>query len=112
MMDCADRWCRQFRRRLSRRALLSTETVTSAAVIHVTRHLLGLFQGRPGARAFRRILTEGAVEPGAGLEVLDAALAALRSSRTRQPIPGPTGVVAAFEALTSSFENSSPRLQQ
>lgn len=78
MMDCADRWCRQFRRRLSRRALLSTETVTSAAVIHVARHMLGLFQGRPGARAFRRILTEGAVEPGAGLEVLDAALAALR----------------------------------
>ncbi len=32
---------------------------------HATRHMLGLFQGRPGARAFRRILTEGAVKPGA-----------------------------------------------
>ncbi len=45
---------------------------------HVTRHMLGLFAGRPGARAFRRILTEGAVKPGAGLEVLDAAVASLR----------------------------------
>lgn len=45
---------------------------------HVTRHMLGLFLGRPGARAFRRILTEGAIKPGAGLEVLDAALDALR----------------------------------
>ncbi len=43
----------------------------------VTRHMLGLFNGRPGARAWRRILSEGAGRPGAGLEVLDAALAAL-----------------------------------
>ncbi len=40
----------------------------------MTRHMLGLFNGRPGARAWRRILTTGAVAPGAGLEVLDAAL--------------------------------------
>ncbi|TBW40941.1 tRNA dihydrouridine(20/20a) synthase DusA [Siculibacillus lacustris] len=45
---------------------------------HVTRHILGLFAGRPGARAFRRILTEGAIVPGAGLEVLRAATAAVR----------------------------------
>jgi tRNA-dihydrouridine synthase A len=45
----------------------------------ITRHMLGLFQGRPGARAWRRILTEGGVRPGAGLEVLDAALLALRA---------------------------------
>ena len=40
----------------------------------ITRHMLGLFQGRPGARAYRRILSEGVTRPGAGLEVLDAAL--------------------------------------
>jgi tRNA-dihydrouridine synthase A len=45
---------------------------------HVTRHMLGLFHGRPGARVWRRILTEGGVRPGAGLEVLDAALDAVR----------------------------------
>ncbi|PIE13996.1 MAG: tRNA dihydrouridine(20/20a) synthase DusA [Rhodobacterales bacterium] len=41
----------------------------------VTRHMMGLFSGRPGARGWRRCLSEGASKPGAGLEVLDAALA-------------------------------------
>jgi tRNA-dihydrouridine synthase A len=43
----------------------------------VTRHMLGLFAGRPGARGWRRVLSEGAHRPGAGLELLDAALAQL-----------------------------------
>jgi tRNA-dihydrouridine synthase A len=41
---------------------------------HITRHLLGLFQGRPGARAWRRHLSEQAHRPGAGLEVLEQAV--------------------------------------
>ena len=41
-----------------------------------TRHMLGLFAGRPGARAWRRVLSEGAGRPDAGLGLLDAALAA------------------------------------
>lgn len=41
---------------------------------HVTRHVLGLFAGRPGARAWRRTLSERAHRPGAGPEVLEAAL--------------------------------------
>lgn len=45
---------------------------------HVARHMLGLFTGRPGARAWRRILTVRSVQPGAGLEVLREALAAVR----------------------------------
>ncbi|RYH10649.1 tRNA dihydrouridine(20/20a) synthase DusA [Tropicimonas sp. IMCC6043] len=40
----------------------------------VTRHMLGLFAGQTGARGWRRVLSEGAVRPGAGLEVLEAAL--------------------------------------
>ena len=44
----------------------------------VTRHLLGLFHGQPGARAGRRIRSEGGAADGAGLEVVDAALAPLR----------------------------------
>jgi tRNA-dihydrouridine synthase A len=40
----------------------------------ITRHMLGLFTGRPGARAWRRLLSEGAARPGAGLDVLEAAL--------------------------------------
>jgi tRNA-dihydrouridine synthase A len=42
----------------------------------ITRHMLGLFHGRRGARQWRRILSEYAVKDGAGLDVLDAALVA------------------------------------
>jgi tRNA-dihydrouridine synthase A len=45
----------------------------------ITRHMLGLFHGQPGARAWRRVLSEGANLPGAGLEVIDAALAPVRA---------------------------------
>ncbi|MEL6886524.1 MAG: tRNA dihydrouridine(20/20a) synthase DusA [Pseudomonadota bacterium] len=41
----------------------------------VTRHMLGLFAGRPGARGWRRMLSEGAVRDGAGPELVEAALA-------------------------------------
>jgi tRNA-dihydrouridine synthase A len=41
---------------------------------NITKHLLGLFPGRPGARLFRRHLSTEAVRPGAGPEVLAAAL--------------------------------------
>ncbi len=40
----------------------------------ITRHMLGLFAGRPGARAWRRALSEGAVRDGAGPEVMLKAL--------------------------------------
>ena len=41
----------------------------------VTRHMTGLFSGRPGARLYRRHLAENASRPGAGLDVLRAAVA-------------------------------------
>lgn len=44
----------------------------------MTRHMLGLFQGVPGARAWRRHLSEQAHRPGAGLAVLQDALACIR----------------------------------
>ena len=47
----------------------------------MTRHMLGLFNGRPGARAFRRHLSENAVRDGAGIEVLHDALALLAPER-------------------------------
>jgi tRNA-dihydrouridine synthase A len=46
----------------------------------ITRHMLGLFQGRPGARGYRRVLSEGVTRPGAGLEVLDDALGQVHSA--------------------------------
>ena len=49
----------------------------------VTRHMLGLYAGLPGARAWRRVLSEGAGRPGAGLEVLQAAQEALATAGRR-----------------------------
>ncbi len=47
----------------------------------MTKHLLGLFNGRPGARRFRRHLSENATRQGAGLDTLRAALAELGPGR-------------------------------
>jgi tRNA-dihydrouridine synthase A len=44
----------------------------------ITRHALGLFNGVPGARAFRRHLAINAVRPGAGIEVIRDALTFVR----------------------------------
>ncbi len=44
---------------------------------HVTRHMVGLFQGYPGARRFRQILSSEATKPGAGTEIMTAAFAAV-----------------------------------
>lgn len=46
----------------------------------ITRHILGLFQGRPGAKAWRRHLSENAHRPGAGVGVIRDALARVRDS--------------------------------
>lgn len=43
----------------------------------ITRHMLGLFAGRPGARSWRRVLSENASKPGAGPELVLQALAAV-----------------------------------
>ena len=43
----------------------------------ITRHMLGLFANQPGARAWRRYLSENAHKPGAGPEVLKRALDAI-----------------------------------
>lgn len=42
---------------------------------HITRHILGLYQGVPGARKFRRHISENAYKKNAGLEVLTGAFA-------------------------------------
>lgn len=41
---------------------------------HMTRHILGLYQGIPGARKFRRYISENAHRNGAGAEVIHQAL--------------------------------------
>ncbi|RVD46472.1 tRNA dihydrouridine(20/20a) synthase DusA, partial [Mesorhizobium sp. M8A.F.Ca.ET.023.02.2.1] len=44
---------------------------------HVTRHMVGLFHGLPGARRYRQILSTDATRPGAGPDVLKTAFAAV-----------------------------------
>jgi len=66
----------------SREALLldflpyvEAQLAQGVALKHLTRHMLGLFHGRYGGRAFRQVLSEGAVRPGAGAALVQAALA-------------------------------------
>lgn len=44
---------------------------------HVTRHMVGLFQGYAGARRFRQILSSEATKPGATTDVIAQAFAAV-----------------------------------
>jgi tRNA-dihydrouridine synthase A len=41
---------------------------------HMTRHILGLFLGQPGARAYRRYISENAYKEGAGVEIVRVAM--------------------------------------
>jgi tRNA-dihydrouridine synthase A len=47
----------------------------------MTRHMLGLFNGRPGARAWRRHLSTAGTRPGAGLATLREAAALVSRER-------------------------------
>jgi tRNA-dihydrouridine synthase A len=51
---------------------------------HITRHMLGLFAGQPGAKAWRRHLSEEAHKDGAGVEVVEAALAQVFDTQAGQ----------------------------
>ncbi len=47
-------------------------------LVHVTRHMTGLFHGLPGARRYRQILSTEATRSGAGSDVLFAAFEAVQ----------------------------------
>jgi len=51
---------------------------------HITRHMLGLFQGMPGARRWRRHLSEYGPRTGAGIEVVTEALEQLTETGKSQ----------------------------
>ena len=54
---------------------VDAERIAGTPLKSMTRHILGLFNGLPGARAWRRHLSEEAVRDDAGPEVIEAALA-------------------------------------
>ncbi|WP_456373832.1 tRNA dihydrouridine(20/20a) synthase DusA [Thiolapillus sp.] len=55
--------------------LVERECSRGIPLKRITRHILGLFHGQPGAKKWRRHLSENAHKPGAGAETLQAALA-------------------------------------
>ena len=55
------------------RPYIAAHLAAGGEVRHIARHLLGLYQGAPGARAYRRTLSEA--RPGTGIDVLDQAMA-------------------------------------
>jgi tRNA-dihydrouridine synthase A len=58
------------------RAVIAAHLAAGGRMHQITRHMLGLFTGRPGARAWRRILSEAADE---GLAAYDRACGAVTS---------------------------------
>ena len=64
---------------LAMRSYIETHLASGGRLHQITRHLLGAFAGRPGARGWRRVLSEGANRPGAGVELLEAALAEVQT---------------------------------
>lgn len=51
----------------------------------MVKHTLGIFHGLPGARLYRRHISENATRPGAGIEVLQQALDEVRNRLIRRP---------------------------
>ncbi len=70
-----------------------------ARLHHLSRHILGLFHGQPGARKFRRLISEKAHQDNAGIEVLLEAMAlmsnycrATSAAQNNERPPAPTPV--------------------
>lgn len=62
------------------RIYIEAELARGTQLKHITRHILGLFQGEPGARGFRRQLSEGSHLPGADWRLIESAMAPLRQA--------------------------------
>ena len=68
---------------------IERELAAGTRLAQITRHMLGVFAARPGARRWRQILSEGAHQAGAGAELVERALAAVA--------PVTTPILAAAE---------------
>lgn len=64
------------------------EHLRSGGRLHqITRHMIGLFHGVPGARRYRQILSTEAVKPNAGIDVVEAALDVMTDDQLAQTEP-------------------------
>jgi tRNA-dihydrouridine synthase A len=64
------------------------ELAAGVPLAAITRHMLGLYAGQPGARAYRQLLSAGVREPGAGAQLLRAAAAQFLPSIRDLPLQG------------------------
>jgi tRNA-dihydrouridine synthase A len=64
-------------------AYAETECAKGTRIHHITRNMLGLFHGRPGARLWRQQLTVGAARTSAGPGIIRDALDAMRQATQR-----------------------------
>ena len=62
-------------------AYAQRQLAQGARLSTITRHMLGLYAGEPGARDYRRLLSEGARAPDAGPDLLRQAAAAAREAK-------------------------------
>ncbi|WP_246237422.1 tRNA dihydrouridine(20/20a) synthase DusA [Halovulum dunhuangense] len=58
--------------------VIEAERARGTPIHRVTRHMLGAFAGRPGARAWRRVISDGQHLKTAGPELVEAALGAMQ----------------------------------
>ena len=65
------------------RPYMQDQLAAGTSLHAMTRHMLGLFAGRPGARLYRRHISENATRAGAGLAVLDDAVGCIRDAEAR-----------------------------
>ena len=63
------------------RPYVEAQLQRGVALKHITRHVLGLFAGQPGGRAFRQVLSEDAHRPHADWTLVHRALAATERER-------------------------------
>jgi tRNA-dihydrouridine synthase A len=73
---------------------ISAQLRQGVALQHMSRHILGLFHGQPGGKQFRRVLSEQAHRPDAGIDTLLAALAATRRHHHANSIIDTEAVIA------------------
>ncbi len=65
---------------------IERELIHGTPLKHITRHMLGLYQGVPGARHWRRHLSEYAPRSGAGPEVIQQAMNTMKPDRDKEPL--------------------------
>lgn len=58
----------------SMRPYVEAQLAAGRQLKHITRHVLGLFHGERGGRAFRQVLSEGAHRPGADWSLVEQAI--------------------------------------